>query len=392
MKYRKFKADYLFDGTELRDRNAVLIAGSEGEIIDIVDLENAGDGIQSFKGILSPGFVNAHCHLELSHLKNAIPEKTGLVEFVYKVVTERGYGEEIITDAMRQAEQEMRQSGILAVGDICNNMLSAHLKSLSSLAYYNFIEVSGWHPLVAEARLERSKTLHDDFIKTNLKASIVPHAPYSVSTELWGKIFPFFSHSVVSIHNQETKDEDAFFENGKGHLSDMYIRLGIDNSFYKAPGRRSVATYFEYFKNASSVILVHNTFTLQQDIDYINDKKSSQQLVSFCFCPNANLYIENALPNVSLFQRNNCNVVVGTDSLASNHQLSILEELKTLSKNFPEIPTESLLQWATLNGAKALQMDNTLGSFEKGKKPGIILIKNADERKIDAKSFVERIL
>ncbi len=392
MNYRKFKADHLFTGTQLSEGSRVLITDNRGKIIDIVDLENAGDDIQIVNGILSPGFVNAHCHLELSYLKDAIAEKTGLVEFVYKVVTERHYDEEVIVDAMRKAEQEMLGSGIVAVGDICNSSQSVSVKSANVLGYYNFLEVSGWNPSVAEVRFGQSKKFYDDFITKNLKASIVPHAPYSVSRELWGKIFPFFFHSVVSIHNQETKDEDIFFETGKGNLAEMYTRMGIDNSFYKPPGKRSLETYFEYFNEASSVILVHNTFTQQQDIDYLNEKKSSQQLVSFCFCPNANLYIENALPDVNLFLKNNCNMVIGTDSLASNHQLSILEELKIISKNFPYIPTETLLQWATINSARALQLDDQLGSFEKGKRPGIILIKNADETQLTEKSSAERIL
>ena len=80
--------------------------------------------------------------------------------------------------------------------------------------------------------------------------------------------------------------------------------------------------------------------------------------------------------------QNKCNIVVGTDSLASNHQLNILEELKTISKKFPQISIETLLQWATINGARALQMDDTLGSFEKGKQPGVVLIENVTNKKL----------
>ncbi len=93
-----------------------------------------------------------------------------------------------------------------------------------------------------------------------------------------------------------------------------------------------------------------------------------------------------------MFLENKCNVIIGTDSLASNHQLNILEELKTISKNFPAITAETLLTWATINGAKALQMDNKLGSFEKGKKPGIVLIENVEDKKITAASLAKRIL
>ncbi len=179
---------------------------------------------------------------------------------------------------------------------------------------------------------------------------------------------------------------------GKGAFIKMFEMMNIDNSFYRAKKIRSVESYFKRFSSASSVILVHNTFTKQQDIDFIINHENENQLISFCLCPNANLYIENAMPDVDLFLKNDCNIVLGTDSLASNHQLDILEEIKTIVQKFPSVKTESLLQWATLNGAKALQMESVLGSFEKGKKPGIVLIENVDEEEITHKSKAKLLL
>ena len=127
MAYRKFKADQLFDGKFLL-KNSVLITDAAGKIIEVVGEDEAGENVESFEGILSPGFINAHCHLELSHLKNKIPERTGLIEFVYKVVTERHFPEETILHAMVIAQGKMAESGIVAVGDICNNVMSALVK------------------------------------------------------------------------------------------------------------------------------------------------------------------------------------------------------------------------------------------------------------------------
>ncbi len=392
MNYRKFKANYLFTGKNILDDKSVLITNDAGKIIDIVDEGAAGHDVEVFNGILSPGFINAHCHLELSHLKDCIPEKTGLVNFVFKVVTERHFDQEEITDAIDKAEKEMLLCGIVAVGDICNNTLSLHQKEQQKLLYKNFIEVSGWHPDVAEARFEKSKLYYDEFIQKNQETFLVPHAPYSVSQNLWGKIAPYFAQNVVSIHNQETPGEDEFFLNGSGSLVEMYKMMKIDNSFYQPPKKRSLQTYFANFEKAASVILVHNTFIQQQDVDYIKNVKSKDQLVSFCLCANANLYIENKLPPIDMLLRNECNIIVGTDSLASNYQLNILEELKTISRNFVDIPLETLLQWATINGARALQRDDELGTFEKGKQPGIVLIENINEKKLTQNSVAKRIL
>ncbi|MDQ6902383.1 MAG: amidohydrolase family protein [Bacteroidota bacterium] len=392
MEYRKFKADYLFEGIKIIKGNGVLITDSQGKVEDIIPEDEAGQGIEELKGLLSPGFVNAHCHLELSHLKNLIPEGTGLPEFVTSVVQLRHFEPAKIMAAIKIAEDEMLKTGTIAVGDICNNANSLAQKESHRIYYYNFIETSGWNPAVAEMRFEKSFSYYEEFLQKKMKTSLVPHAPYSVSKSLWGKITPFFSGKVISIHNQETKDEDEFFLQGVGQLNHMYKKMNIDNSFYEAPGKRSLESYFENFQDAASVILVHNTFTTQEDLNYIFRTKSKNQLISFCLCINANIYIEDEVPPVELFLQNNCNLVVGTDSLASNHQLIILEELKTIAEKFPNIETEVMLQWATINGAKALQMDDTLGTFEKGKKPGIVLIENLAGDKLNKKSVSRRIL
>lgn len=392
MRYRKFKADFLFTGENLLNGEDVLITGENGEIKEIINVKDAGENIEILNGIISPGFVNAHCHIELSHLKNKIPERTGLVDFVFKVVSERHFEEKEILDSIENAENEMWQNGIVAVGDICNNSLSASQKTKENLQYYNFIETSGWLPTIAKLRFEKSKAIYDEFVKNNFKASIVPHAPYSVSENLWKEMIPYFKEKTISIHNQESLEEDLFFLEGTGDFTKMYKMMNIDNSFYKARKIRSVESYFEKFSSAASVILVHNTFTKQEDLDFINQTKNKKQLISFCLCPNANLYIENTMPPVDLFIKNDVNIILGTDSLASNHQLSILEEIKTIAKNYPEIKTETFLKWAMINGAKALQMSKELGSFEKGKKPGVVLIENVEGGKINIESKIKRLL
>ena len=96
----------------------------------------------------------------------------------------------------------------------------------------------------------------------------------------------------------------------------------------------------------------------------------------WCLCPNANQYIEQTMPPIELLRTGAANIIVGTDSYASNWSLNILDELKTIQQHHPQIPLEEMLGWATINGARALQMEKHLGSFETGKKPGIVLIEN----------------
>ncbi len=168
--------------------------------------------------------------------------------------------------------------------------------------------------------------------------------------------------------------------------------MKIDNTHHKPTKRSSLQTYFPKLSRAASIILVHNTFTKQRDIEFAMNNKTDAQKLFFCICINANQYIENTMPPIQLLIENNCNIVLGTDSLASNHSLNLLDEMKTIQKNFPGISLEKMLQWATINGAKALQMENALGSFEKGKTPGVVLIENIEEVKLKKESSIKIIL
>jgi cytosine/adenosine deaminase-related metal-dependent hydrolase len=177
----------------------------------------------------------------------------------------------------------------------------------------------------------------------------------------------------MTIHNQETAAENEWFINKEGDFVDFYKKMNIDVSFFQATGKSSLQSYLLKFLQHQPLILVHNVHTSEEDLLFA---KASGKKIAWCFCPNANMYISGQLPAVDLFINNDCAIVLGTDSLASNHQLSILEEIKTISRHFPDISTSQLLRWATINGAKALQMENLLGSFEKGKQPGVILCDN----------------
>lgn len=393
--YRKFSAGNIFTGQEMLGNNKVLVTDESGKIIDIVAKEETGGDAECFDGILCPGFVNAHCHLELSHMQGHIPEHTGLVDFVFKIISERHFTEEEILAAIEKADNEMHESGIVAVGDICNNALTIPQKQKSKIHYHNFIEASGFPPSVAAPRFQRSLDFFNEYKKVFPSNSIVPHAPYSVSTELFSMIASFPNNKVLTIHNQETAAENDFFEKGEGGFLRLFENLGIDISFFRPSGKTSLQTYLPYLKNQESLILVHNVHTSENDIAFEKNHTSAslhQPFVFYCLCPNANLYIANTLPDVNLFIKENCNIVLGTDSLASNNQLSILEEMKTLQKHFPSLSTTTLLGWATINGAKALQMQNKLGSFEKGKKPGIILIEGLENSSLTTNTTSKRIL
>lgn len=381
MSFHKFQANNVFTGTEMLSSEPVLICDGRGTVQEIIHESEAGDDIQKLEGVLTPGFINCHCHLELSHMQGLIPEKTGLVDFVFSVVTQRHFPEDEILEAIAAAESEMIQNGIVAVGDISNNLLTLQQKQKQNVHYYNFVETSGWLPAIAQQRFERSMETYEILSKVS-PASLVPHAPYSVSGPLWQLIRPFYKNKVVSIHNQETIFEDELFLQNSGDFIRMYEMMKLDTSFYKPSGKSSLQTYFNHLTEASKVILVHNTFTKKEDVAFVKNSRPDDS-VSFCLCVNANQYIEQAMPPIEMFRENDCNIVLGTDSLASNWSLSIADEMKTIQKSFPLVAIEELLTWATINGATALRMNDQLGSFEKGKQPGVVLLENVDVNNVE---------
>ena len=348
----------------------VLLFNQEGGVLDVVDVADAGDDVQELKGWLCPGFVNAHCHIELSHLKGRIAKHTGLPAFVQQIIQGRDAESEEIEEAMIAAANSLYESGTVAVGDICNTTNSIAMKQNSSLYWHNFIEVSGFIDATAANRLAAADAVLEAFKNAGFgkNSNLVPHAPYSVSRTLFQLINERTPGQIISIHNQETPAENELFEQGTGDFLALYDQLGINVSGFHPTGTSSLHSWIAAFNNQQQIISVHNTFTRPSDLEV------AKQIHFFCVCIHANQYIENSLPPLLMLQQVARNMVVGTDSLASNDALNIWEELQTIRQHFPTIPLEILLQWATSNGAAALNISDRFGSFDKGKKPGLVLI------------------
>jgi cytosine/adenosine deaminase-related metal-dependent hydrolase len=310
-----------------------------------------------------------------------IPPHTGLIEFLCSVVTKRDFAPEIIQQEITRAEKEMYDNGIVAVGDIGNTADTADVKSISKIRWQNFVEVLSFTDEKAEENFNLyekvaeiiEKKLQDSPIPN--RTSLVPHAPYSISPKTFELINTATEDQIISIHNQEHPAEDELYKTGGGDYLKLLKIFGIDSSPFPVTGKSSIRSVLPYFSNEQTIFLIHNTFMPEEDVVFAKEyaKENGLSLI-WCLCVNANLYIENKLPPIEMLIKNNCPIVLGTDSYSSNWQLSIAKEMESVHKHFPKISLETILGWATINGAKALQWDKELGSFEKGKKPGIVNI------------------
>lgn len=378
---RFITASQIFNGKEFLLPHSTLVLSNDGEIKDIIYTSDiAPDQIEHFDGIITPGFINTHCHLELSHLKDKINRGKGIVNFGLEIIKSRNeLPESVQLEQMLEADKAMYEQGIVAVGDISNSNLSIAAKQQSKLYYHTFVELIALNPERAQLTFDNGKSLMRDFHSKKLAASLAPHAPYTASLKLIKLITDscFDTHQPTSIHNQESLAENDFFRTKTGNYLRLYNTLNIPIDYFKTSGKSSIQTIINSFNKNINTLLVHNTFSSNEDI--IDAQKLHSHLY-WCLCPNANLYIEGILPRVQLLLNNNCKLTIGTDSLASNSNLSVIDEINTLRNYQPHIPFKKLLQAATYNGAQFLGIQDKFGLIEKNKKPGINLLVDEDNK------------
>lgn len=396
--YRKFQADWLFPINIPPLRNGIVVVDDQGTIVEISQ-EGSYSDTELYEGIICPGFVNAHCHIELSHLRGMVESGMGLARFLRAITQLRAADPDIVQTAIATAEREMYDNGIVAIGDICNREDSFKQKSLGNLYYYSFIEALGFNPEQSQVAFERCHDLFRIALSTpKHRIGIVPHAPYTISPKLFRQIGQFAAqhHTVISLHNQECDAENEFFLKGSGDFVQLYNQINVPVfSFFEAPRTTSIRYSLQHLLPQTPLVLVHNTCTAAEEITWA--KKQTTAPLYWCFCPNANWYIEKKLPNIPSFVAAKVPIVLGTDSLASNWQLCIVEEMKTITQHFPELPLSSLLQWATLNGAELLGFADRLGSLSIGKQPAIVHISaiqttDCGNPQLSIRSHAKRIL
>lgn len=359
---RRIAAHYLIDRGTVRLR-PVVEADDEGRIVSVGEWDRLdGDAATEFyAGALSAGFVNAHCHSELSYLHGAIPRGSGFAGFARAIGQVRGgFTSDERRRALQAADARMWHEGVQAVGDVVNDDSSFGVKSRSRIAYRNFAEVFG---LNADTSAARGLLCHPH-------TSLTPHSTYSLQDGVFREIAAEGS-APLSVHFMESPDEAALYR-GEGSLAEWYGRMGWRCDFlgYGSPAARITASV----PPERRVIAVHGCCASEVDMQILGDRFTHP--VAWALCPRSNLYISGLRPPVDLLRRRGERVCIGTDSLASNDSLSMLEELKALS----EVPLPEALAWATWNGAQALGMEAEAGSVEVGKRCGLVLIENIASR------------
>ncbi|HEX2970580.1 MAG TPA: amidohydrolase family protein [Bacteroidales bacterium] len=390
---RRFASQYIITNTGPVLRQSIVTTTDDGLITDIEDTGGSlkeSSSIEYYNGIIIPGLVNCHCHLELSYMKGLIPRGKGLGDFIGQLSNLRNQNAEKAVSAAFSSDNSMYRNGISLCADVCNTSVTFPLKRNSRISYFNFIEVFGIDPENSTRRIEEAKIVIEEAAKSGLEYSIVPHSPYSVSLPLFSLIKDLSGqNNVTSIHFMETESEKELLENHTGTLLELYRRAGLLKS-KPLTAKNHSDVILDAVTQSGNLILVHNTYVDRATIENVKRRRS----LYWCLCPDSNLYIEKKLPPVKMLMDEGCKIVIGTDSLASNNRLDVFGEIRTLQLNFPELPLADLVEWATINGARALCKEKDYGTIEPGKSPGLALIENADLKnlKLTEDSTITRLI
>ena len=333
------------------------------------------------QGALVPGFVNAHCHVELSHLHGKFYKGSGMAGFIDQINALRDWaGREVKQELVQKWMDKMWNDGVSAMADISNDDSSFDIKASHDMYTRTFLEVFGSEPEMCEGVMADVTALDALAQEKGIDAAPTPHSCYTMSPALLGaSAAAGLAKGYISYHSQESQEEEDLLLTGTGAMYENRVRNGMSTP--PVTGESSLKYFIDRLSAVvpapydQHILLVHNVCLQQDDIDAA---KKVMNNVYWAICPLSNIFIHNALPPIGLMRKNALDIAVGTDSLSSNDDLSMIKEIACIHENFPEVPMNEIFTWASLNGARFLSKDDVLGTIAPGKKPGIVLVDGLD--------------
>ena len=375
---KRISARYVY----LLDETAPLVNGfveydEDGTILRTGICEDPEAEEDFLDGAVVPGFVNAHCHVELSYMWKLFRRGTGMAGFIDQINALRDTVslEEKLADIQSRMDQ-MWQRGVQAMADISNCDDSFAIKAASPMYTRTFLEVFGTEPEDCAGVMENVLALQQKALACGLDAAPTPHACYTMSPQLLtAASSEALKAGFLSYHSEETPEEEEMLRSGSGPMWDNRVRAGMSTP--PVTGASSLLYFIDRLRAAAPapydahILLVHEVCMDQEGIDTV---KAVMRHPFVALCPLSNLYIHDALPPVELLRSNGLKLTVGTDSLSSNDDLDMVAELFCLQENFPQVPLGELLTWACRNGAEFLGKAQEMGTLAPGKRPGLVLI------------------
>jgi cytosine/adenosine deaminase-related metal-dependent hydrolase len=343
--------------------------------------------------VLLPALVNAHTHIELSFLHGRVPASAAFNDWVTTLMSVRRASAADpfagpILDAARHAIEQAKATGTGLVGDVSNSLATVALLRDAGLPARVFHELTGFNlpdvpGRIAEARraVDAARAAADD-----VRIGLAPHAPYSVSPELFKAIrsdVDAHPHPVTTVHLGESAQEVQFLRDGTGPARAMLERLGVWTDAWQPPGGSPVEYLADLGFLDARTLVVHGVQFGGDDLARL--KTIGATLVS---CPRSNVHVGAGSPPLEDFYASGVDVAIGTDSLASAPDLNMFNELAEARRIAPRVPARRLLESATLIGARALGFERDFGSIEAGKRARFAVVRLPPRRVPDVEEYL----
>jgi aminodeoxyfutalosine deaminase len=363
------RAQYVFKQPDLLE-NAAVVVSEDGHILQ-VDSWNRLSAISTAQvedwgsAILLPGLVNAHTHLELTHLHNQLTEFTSFTDWILQLIRQR----QDWTAAMYRASTEKGAqlslaSGTTLVGDITSSGVGWTAVSDVNLRRVVFEEVLSLAPDRIELVLAQlTELIHSAETRPRQVHGVSPHAPYSVGPDLFRQTAEFARREKrrLATHIAETKAEVEFLLTATGEFRDFLLNIGALPANWQSPKTSPIAYLDSLNVLGPSCLLIHCNYLDNESIMRIAQSRSS-----VVYCPRSHSFFGHENHPIRQLLDTGVQVALGTDSLASNHSLSVLDEMRHLYTHRPDITPQEIFQAATIYGAIALGFDGMLGRLEAG--------------------------
>ena len=355
------------------------VALDRGRIVALGRPNDGGgpDAINLGRTAVLPGLVNAHTHLELSYLRGAVPPAPRFLDWIRTIMAKRRELPEAadprIVAAAAEGIRETRAAGTALVGDISNTLVTVPLLAEAAMPALVFHELLRFNEPDPAGRVQAARQRLDALPRNpDVRTALAPHAPYSVAPLLFRAIrrdldrHPF---DRSTVHLGESVEEVEFVRTGRGPWRDLLQGLGVWTEEWKAPGTTPVAYLADAGFLDRRVLVVHGVQFTAADVARLATIGSI--VVS---CPRSNRHVGVGAPPLAAFYAAGLPVAFGTDSLASVEDLNVFAELAEARRIVPSVPPRTLLESATLTGARALGFDGELGSIEPGKRAALVAV------------------
>ena len=350
-------------------KNGYVEVAPDGTILSVGQAEAPVD-----EGVICPGFVNAHCHVELSYMKGLFRKGTGMAGFIDQINALRDTSSmEDKVAALKDAMDSMWASGVQAMADISNCADSFEVKASHPMYTRTFLEVFGANPGECGAVMEGVLGLQKEAEAFGLDAAPTPHSCYTMSPELvTASSAEGLKSGYLSFHSEESSEEEEMMRYGRGPMWENRVRNGIPTP--PVTGTSSLEYFLQRVMAAvpapvpGNVLLVHECCLTPEGAARAREVLEHPYIA---VCPLSNLFIHNMLPPIPVMRESGIPICIGTDSLSSNDTLSMIDEIECLRNAF-DLPLQEVLTWACLNGARFLGLESRLGTIEPGKRPGLV--------------------